>query len=152
MTATSAAPLSLIVIEDSVDDFELILRHIRTLFSDVFAQRVESAAALAEALGAREWSAVLSDHRLPGFSSHDALAIVRARTSDLPFVIVSGAIGEDAVVESMHAGADDFVMKDRLGRLGMVLTRALQNAQARVRPRKIEAAYQESEARLRAVA
>ncbi len=152
VTATSPARLSLIVIEDSADDYELILRRIGTLFPDVFAQRVESAAALVEVLGQREWSAVLSDHRLPGFSSHDALAIVRARTRDLPFVIVSGAIGEDAVVESMHAGADDFVMKDRLGRLGMVLTRALQSAEARARQRKIEAAYQESEARLRAVA
>ncbi|MEO6927676.1 MAG: ATP-binding protein, partial [Casimicrobiaceae bacterium] len=140
------------LIEDSPDDFELIMRRVRALYPDVFALRVETAAALRAAVEERTWSAVLSDHRLPGFSSHEALAIVREVTPALPFIIVSGAIGEDAVVEAMRAGADDFVMKDRLSRLEIVLKRTLETAAARRRQRETESAYQESEARLRAVA
>ena len=152
MTRAPIDPLSLIVIEDSLDDYELIVRRVRAAHPEVFAQRVDSAAALDAALADRAWSAVLSDHRLPGFGSHEALAIVRARTADLPFIIVSGAIGEDAVVEVMRAGADDFVMKDRLNRLDLVLKRALEATVARRHQRETESAYQESEARLRAVA
>ena len=152
MTRSPIDPLSLIVIEDSLDDYELIVRRVRAAHPEVFAQRVDSAAALDAALADRTWSAVLSDHRLPGFGSHEALAIVRARTADLPFIIVSGAIGEDAVVEVMRAGADDFVMKDRLNRLDLVLKRALEATAAKRRQRETESAYQESEARLRAVA
>ncbi|MEP7062827.1 MAG: ATP-binding protein [Betaproteobacteria bacterium] len=152
MTAAAHDPLALIVIEDSVDDYELMLRRLSAAHPEVFAMRVESAASLVAALAQQDWSAVLSDHRLPGFGSQDALAIVRAHSHELPFIIVSGAIGEDAVVEAMRAGADDFVMKDRLNRLELVLRRALQTAAARRRQRETESAYQESEARLRAVA
>ena len=152
MTPAVHDPLALIVIEDSADDYELIVRRVRTAHPQVLALRVESAEALEAALAERSWSAVLSDHRLPGFSSSQALKIVRSRSPDLPFVIVSGAIGEDAVVEAMRAGADDFVMKDRLQRLALVLMRALDTAAARRDQRETESAYQESEARLRAVA
>ncbi len=152
MNEPTPGPLALIVIEDSVDDYELVLRRVGPLYPHVDAVRVESAATLRAALAERAWSAVLSDHRLPGFSSHEALAIVREHSPDLPFIVVSGAIGEDAVVEVMRAGADDFVMKDRLSRLELVLSRALNAAHARSRQREIESAYHESEARLRAVA
>ena len=152
MNVPAPAPRTVVVIEDSVDDFELVERRLRTALPGANASRVDSAAALGMALAAGIPDLVLCDHRLPGFSLPEALAMVRARDPDVPFVVVSGAIGEDAAVDVMRAGVDDFVMKDRLGRLEPVLVRALDAAASRRRQRETETALQESEARLRAVA
>ena len=149
---TGPAPaLALIVIEDSVDDFDLIVARLRQGGRPVDAVRVETADALRDALASRRVDAVISDHRLPRFSSLDALAHVRAHDPELPFLIVSGAIGEEVAVEAMKAGADDYLMKDKLGRLEPALARALDRAGARRRQKAAEQALVESETRFRAL-
>src|SRR5690349_3077107 len=151
MTAVSAPPLALIVIEDSPDDYALLLARLARGERKVDAVRVETRQALDEALTSRRWDAVISDHRLPQFTSLEALAVVRAHDRELPFLIVSGAIGEEVAVEAMRAGADDYLMKDKLGRLEPALTRALEAAAARRRQRAAEQALIESELRFRAL-
>lgn len=148
----ASPPLSIIVIEDSPDDFELIIARLRAAFGEVRARRVETRAELAATLREGGWSAVLSDHRLPDFSSVEALALTRELVRDLPFIIVSGEIGEQVAVEAMHAGADDYVMKDKLGRLAPALSRALEAERLRLQRQEAEAALIESEARFRSLA
>jgi len=146
-----SAPLALIVIEDSADDYALLLARLARGGRAIDAVRVETREALSRTLDERRFDAVISDHRLPQFTSLEALAIVRAHDRDLPFLIVSGAIGEEVAVEAMRAGADDYLMKDKLGRLEPALTRALEGAAARRRQRAAEAALVESETRFRAL-
>lgn len=145
------APLTLIVVEDSEDDFDLVVSSLAKSGRRVDARRVETDASLRAALAESVPEAVISDHRLPGFSSFEALRIVRDRDQDLPFVIVSGTIGEQTAVEAMREGASDYLMKDELVRLGPALSRALDNAAARRRRREAEAALIDSEARFRAL-
>lgn len=147
----SAPALALVVIEDSVDDFDLIVARLARGGRAVAAERVDTPEALEAALARRPLDAVISDHRLPRFTSLDALAMVRARDPEVPFLIVSGAIGEEVAVEAMKAGADDYLMKDKLGRLEPALTRALERAFARRRERAAEHALVESETRFRAL-
>ena len=115
MQSSPPPPLELIVIEDSLDDYDLLLARLRAKGRRVNAVRVETGDELQRALVRGGWSAVIADHRLPGFTSLEALAIVRGSGNDLPFLIVSGAIGEEVAVEAMRAGADDYLMKDNLG-------------------------------------
>jgi two-component system, NarL family, sensor histidine kinase UhpB len=152
--AASAAPrraIALLVVEDSDDDYLLLLARLKSGGLTVTARRVETASALQEALAGARWSAVVSDHRLPRFSSIEALAMVRAHDPDMPFLIVSGAIGEEAAVEAMRAGADDYLMKDKLSRLVPALERALDTASVRRAQRDGERALAESEERFRAL-
>jgi signal transduction histidine kinase/CheY-like chemotaxis protein len=144
-------PLRLLVVEDSEDDYELLLARLRTAGHEVARSvRVETAEALREALK-HGWDAVISDHRLPQFNSAQALPIVKGSDPDMPFLIVSAAIGEEVAVESMRAGADDYVMKDRLARLAPALEQALDRSMDRKRKRLAELALKESEARFRAL-
>lgn len=141
----------LIVVEDSPEDFDLLTRRLSSAGMVAECVRVECSEALTAALTGGEWDAVLSDHRLPQFTSVEALRIVRAHDRDLPFLIVSGAIGEEVAVEAMRAGADDFVMKDNLVRLEPALTRALRNAGVRRAQHAAERSLADSEARFRAL-
>lgn len=150
--AAAAPPLSLIVIEDSIDDYDLVVARLEAAYGSVRSLRVETREALEAALRQGGWSAVLSDHRLPGFSSIEALGLTRTLAPDLPFLIVSGAIGDELAVAAMHAGASDYVMKDKLGRLAPALSRAIDAAHAQQRRREAEAALVESEARFRSLA
>lgn len=144
--------LDLIVVEDSIDDYELLLARLRAEGRSVNGTRVETAEELTRALARDGWSAVIADHYLPGFNSHEALAIVLESGRDLPFLIVSGAIGEEAAVDAMRGGADDYLMKDNLGRLNLALDRAIVAAANRRQRRAAEAAFAESEQRFRALA
>lgn len=146
-----AAPLRLVVVEDSQDDYDLLCARLhREGFAPV-ASRVETGEALEQALAAGPVDAVISDHKLPQFSSLAALAIVRARDADLPFIIVSGAIGEESAVAAMRAGANDYLLKDRLTRLAPALRTALQAAAERRAHREADASLVASEARYRAI-
>ncbi|MCZ8096965.1 MAG: response regulator, partial [Burkholderiales bacterium] len=106
---TGDTPIRLLVVEDSELDHELLLRSLRKQRLEPDAVRVEDAAALQAALASGRWDAVVSDHHLPRFSSGEALRIVRSSGHDLPFIIVSGTIGEEAAVAAMQAGADDYL-------------------------------------------
>ena len=145
-------PLELVVVEDSEDDYVLIVARLAAAGWDVRARRVETAVELQAALAERPVDAVISDHQLPRFGSMAALAQVRRFDPDLPFVLVSGAIGEDVAVAAMQAGADDYVMKDKLGRLVPGLAHAMDAAAARRSHRAAELALVQSRTELRELA
>ncbi|WP_427912007.1 histidine kinase [Ramlibacter sp. MMS24-I3-19] len=123
--------MRLLVIEDSLLDYEMLLATLALQGIDARAERVEDAAGLHAALARERWELVISDHQLPAFSSGEALAIVRAQPAPPPFIIVSGVLGEEAAVEAMRRGADDFLLKGRLARLAVAVRNALAAAQAR---------------------
>ena len=147
----SDAP-AVLVVEDSMDDFERVHARLRQSLGDVRAVRIESRDALLRALEDGAWSAVICDQRLPAMTALEALKITRARVPDMAFVVVSAATGEDTAVAALQAGADDFVMKDNLARLAPALARAIESSRTRMRHRAAESALIESEARFRSLA
>ena len=144
---SAARPLRVLVVEDSESDYELLLMLLAGANYALDAERVEDERAMQAALAKGGWDVVISDHRLPRFSAHAALATLNAYGADIPFLIVSGAIGEEVAVEAMRAGADDYLMKDNLGRLEPALDRAIEVAASRRHRRETEAALAESEER-----
>jgi PAS domain S-box-containing protein len=141
--------LRVLFVEDSEDDTLLLVRALRRGGFQVRHRRVEDAAALSAALEAEDWDLVLSDYRMPRLTGLESLRLVRARAPDLPFILVSGAIGEDLAVDAMKRGAHDYVLKDNLARLAPAVARELEEAAGRRQRRQAEAALRESEARLR---
>ncbi|TYQ26915.1 response regulator [Pseudanabaena sp. UWO310] len=123
--------LKILNIEDSEDDSLLLLRELRRGGFNVTWKRVETAEALREALARQSWDAIISDYHLPKFDASDALAIVKQNYPNLPFIVVSGKIGETAAVELMKAGAHDYLMKDGLARLAEAVRREVREAQIR---------------------
>ena len=122
--------LRTLIIEDSEDDALLLTRYLQQTYELIYV-RVDSADGLSQALHQGGWDVVLSDHSMPGFDSFAALQIVQQRGRDLPFIIVSGAIGEDLAVAAIKAGAHDYLLKSNLKRLIPAIERELQAAQAR---------------------
>jgi diguanylate cyclase (GGDEF)-like protein/PAS domain S-box-containing protein len=122
--------LRALIIEDSEDDALLLARYLQQTY-ELIHVRVYSADALSQALQQSEWDVVLSDHAMPGFDSFAALKIVQQSGRDLPFIIISGAIGEDLAVAAIKAGAHDYLLKSNLKRLISAIERELQAAQAR---------------------
>ena len=109
--------LRVLLVEDSPDDADLVLAALAREGLSVHCLRVETAAEMEKALD-QEWDAVLSDFNLPQFSGLDALQILKSRKPDIPILVVSGFIGEEAAVAMMKSGAHDVVMKDNLARFG----------------------------------
>ena len=140
--------MRLLVIEDSPLDYEMLVATLALQGVPAQAIRVEDAVGLRAALSRNSWDLVISDHHLPGFSSGEALEIVRALTAPPPFIIVSGVIGEEAAVESMRRGADDYLIKGRLARLGMAVRNAVAAAQVRRDKAVAEAQLRESQEQL----
>lgn len=130
--------LRMLIIEDFEDDALLLLRELRKSGYHVAYERVETESALRAALLKPEWDLILSDYNMPRFSTAEALSIIKESGIDVPFVIVSGAIGEENAVQLMKEGAHDYVMKDHLGRLAPVISRELQEAEERKAKRKAE--------------
>src|ERR687893_808278 len=143
-------PLRVLLVEDYEDDALLLVRELRRGGYDPDYERVETAGAMEAALDEREWDLVVSDHSMPAFSSQAALELLRGKGySDLPFIIVSGQIGEQVAVEAMKAGAQDYLMKGNLARLNSAIERELREAEVRRRRREAEAALRDSETRFR---
>jgi DNA-binding NtrC family response regulator len=117
--------LRVLIIEDSTDDAELLIRELRTGGYDPAYERVETSAALVTALNKQTWDLVLSDYSLPHLTGADALARVMERELDVPFIFISGTSGEEAAVEAMKAGAQDYVMKGNTTRLLPIVERQL---------------------------
>jgi len=149
---TEPEMLQVLLVEDSPADAKLIGQELRRLARPLAVERVETAAAMRAALQRQDWDVILSDWSLPSFSAPAALAIASELRPDVPLIIVSGTIGEEAAVDAMHAGARDYVLKDKLGRLVPVLERELLGRAARLARRQAEAALKESEARFRRLA
>jgi signal transduction histidine kinase len=131
-------PLRVLLVEDSEDDAVLLARELRRGDYAPALRRVETAAAMRAAL-ADPWDLVISDYALPQFSGLDALSLLRASGLDIPFIVVSGAIGEEVAVAAMKAGAHDYLMKDNLARLVPAIQRELREAGERRRRRLAEA-------------
>jgi signal transduction histidine kinase/DNA-binding response OmpR family regulator len=130
-------PLSVLLVEDSDDDAALVLLTLRRSGFDIESERVDTAPALSAALGRREWDIVLSDYSMPSLSGLNALTIVQESGVKCPFIVVSGAIGEETAVELMRNGAHDCIMKDKLSRLPPAVEREL--GEARMRREREEA-------------
>lgn len=123
--------LHLLLCEDDEMDAGLVIRQLEKEDFDVEWERVDTADALTNALAQRQWDIVLSDFNIPGFGGVQALAIVKRSGSDIPFILVSGAIGEETAVEMMKKGASDYLMKGNLQRLGEAVKRELEEFRVR---------------------
>ena len=141
-------PLKLLIVEDSKDDAALLLRHLSNEGYEVQATIAQTPAEMESALAEVKWDVVVSDYSMPHFSALDALAIVKESNLDIPFIIVSGVIGEDVAVEAMRVGIHDYLMKDNLTRLAPAIEREIQNAASRRTRRQTEKALRRSEANL----
>jgi PAS domain S-box-containing protein len=136
------------MLEDSVDDEDLVLRQLRKSYV-VNHIRVFSADAMREALKTREWDVILSDYSMPGFTAPDALRVLKEMNIDLPFIILSGTIGEEVAVDALKAGAHDFLVKDRTARLVPAIEREVREAATRRSHAEGQRALEVSEERFR---
>src|SRR5665213_3407770 len=123
--------LRVLLVEDSEDDALLFLRELKNNGYQVSHERVDTEAAMEEALAKGAWDLIVSDHAMPHFSSQGALALLNKKGLDIPFIIISGSIGEELAVQAMKAGASDYIMKGRLARLAPVIERELREAKVR---------------------
>jgi len=147
-----ATPLNVLIIEDSDDDAALLLRLLRRGGYDPVSETVDNMEDLIAELGRRTWEVILSDYALPKFSAQEALEIVNNSGLDLPFIIVSGAVGEDAAVAMMKAGANDYLRKDNLARLVAAIERELRDSAERRKRKLAEAQVHQYEKQLRSMA
>jgi signal transduction histidine kinase len=123
-TATDR-PLRLLLVEDSDDDAELVLRELRRGGFVPDVHRVTTRPEFKAALERSPWDAIVSDHTLPLYGGLEALADLRISGLDIPFILVSGTVGEAVAVEAMRAGAQDYVLKHDLTRLAVAIAREL---------------------------
>ncbi len=132
-----STPIRVLVLEDRVTDAELIIRELRRAGFDPQWKRVETEAAfLAELENSPEL--ILSDYAMPNFDGLRAAEVLHERKLDIPFILVSGTIGEDIAVEAMKRGATDYLIKDRTARLGAAVERALREKRLRTERRRAE--------------
>lgn len=141
-------PIRTLIIEDSPEDAKLLVNELQRGGCEVLSERVQSAGSLRTALAEQEWDLILCDYTMPDFSGLEALAIVKAAGLDVPFIYVSGTIGEEKAVETMRAGAQDYVMKDRMNRLAPAVQREMREAEERRERRRAQARIQEQAALL----
>ncbi len=144
--------LRMLIVEDSENDLLLLLRELRRGGYVLDYVRVETAVEMQAALDRQTWDIVIADYTLPRFSAPAALQLLQQQHQDLPFIIVSGTIGEETAVAAMKAGAHDYLLKDNLARLVPAVARELREAQQRLRRLEAEQALRESEERFRQLA
>ncbi|TAK34187.1 MAG: response regulator [Chloroflexota bacterium] len=125
------AALRVLIVEDSEDDALLVMRALRQAGYDPAYRRVDTREAMVAELEKGDWEVVVSDYVMPSFSGLAALSLLKERGVDLPFIVVSGKIGEETAVEAMKAGAHDCVTKDKLARLAPAIRRELSEAAER---------------------
>jgi PAS domain S-box-containing protein len=123
-----SVPLKVLILEDSEDDAEFLLRELRHGDFDPDYKLVASPKGMREALQNQTWDIILSDYYMPGFSALTALQILHDNAMRIPFVVITGATGEDIAVEAMRAGANDYLLKHNLRRLVSVVQRELKLA------------------------
>lgn len=138
-----AVTLRVLIIEDSEDDAALLVRHLRQGGYDVSFERVDEPAALEAAWNKPSWDLVISDFSMPHFSGTEALRFLRARGADVPFVFVSGTMGEETAVAALQDGAQDYLMKGNLRRLVPAVERALRESGERRQRKQLEQQVQQ---------
>ena len=144
-------PIRILVIEDSVDDAELIVLEFEKAGYEPTWERIETPETMRAALGKKEWDVIISDYSMPHFSGPDALKLMQEQGFDLPFIIISGTVGEDVAVECMKTGAHDYLLKSSLIRLVPAVERELRDAEVRRTRKQAEEALALSEQLLRNV-
>lgn len=142
-------PLRLLILEHTPDDVDLTLLALRDAGFSVTNTITANKAQFLAALRDHSFDAVLSDYRLPGWTGLDALKEMRAAGIDTPFLLVTGTLGEEAAVECMKQGVNDYILKDHLSRLPVALQRAIQEKALRDEAARSSAALKQSEARVR---
>lgn len=138
MDDTAPTPLRVLFVEDSEDDAQLVLRLLRKEGFAPSFRRVEQDQALQQALREEPWDLVICDYSMPTFSAPEALATFKQFHFDIPFIVVSGKVGEETAVQTMKAGAHDYVMKQNLTRLVPAIRREIREAQDRAARRRAE--------------
>jgi len=134
--------MQILIVEDSVSDALLLLAELERKGYTVVHQRVDTREGFLEALQTHSWDAIIADYVLPNFSGPEALQLLRERDSVMPFIMVSGVVGEDSAVQVMKAGANDYILKANLSRLVPALEREWDAAQNRRLQKRAEAAMQ----------
>jgi signal transduction histidine kinase len=147
--AKTSSPLRALILEDSDDDVLLLVTHLRRSGFELTYRRADSAAGCERALAEEPWDIVFADYQMPQFTALDALKVLHRRRIDIPFIIVSGSIGESAAVEAMRAGAHDFFLKGNLTRLASAVERERNEAEVRRERREAIKELRESQERLR---
>ena len=130
--------LRALIVEDSEADAQLLMRQLMKAGYDVASTRIETAEEMRRVLDAETWDLIIADYSLPRFNAVEALALVREKGIDVPFIILSGTIGEVTAVEAMRAGAHDYIMKGNSARLIPAIERELREAGERAARRKNE--------------
>jgi DNA-binding NtrC family response regulator len=143
-------PLRVLLIEDNPDDATLMELALTRGGYTPSIVRVDSAVAMSDALDREPWDLIVSDYNMPSFDAPAALSLLQAHDLDIPFIIVSGTVGEHAAVTSMKAGAHDYLNKNNLKRLGPAVGRELTEARRRAEHRAAQKELRESQARFRA--
>lgn len=143
--------VQVLLVEDSERDAQATVRQLERAGFQVQFQRVQSADAFSDALAEGRWELVLCDHTLPKFNGTEALRIFRKSALDIPFIMVSGTLGEEAAVSSMREGASDYVLKGNLTRLAPAVERELSEARIRHQRRLAEESLRDNASHLRAV-
>ena len=133
-------PIRVLVIEDSEHDALLTIEALRWDGYEPEFEQVQSALEMRAAISGKMWDVILCDYSMPGFDALAALKLLREANVDVPLIIVSGSIGEETTVNLMKHGATDYLMKDRLTRLGAAVAHALDETRARKEQRQTLAA------------
>ena len=148
---SASSPLNILVVEDSELDYELLLAMLAREGMHPRTTRVEDEAGMRDAFAAGRVDAVITDHNLPRFDSFASLKVAKSIDADMPVIVLSGEMSEDLAVATLHAGADDFVLKTRMFRIAAALQQSLRAAAARREARTAVAALAQSEAKLHAL-
>jgi PAS domain S-box-containing protein/putative nucleotidyltransferase with HDIG domain len=143
--------LRVLMIEDSEDDAQLLIRDLKKGGYNPLYERVETAAAMKKALQEKQWDIILCDYNMPQFNAPSAIAVLKEANIDIPLLIVSGAIGEETAVECMLSGAQDFIMKGNLSRLCPAIARELKEAEVKFQREAALKSLRESEERYKAL-
>jgi signal transduction histidine kinase len=130
-------PLAVLLVEDSEDDAELTRRELTEGGYELTTERVDTPEDMSVALERRSWDVIVSDYSMPRFSAPGALALLQRRGLDVPFIIVSGTVGDEVAVAAMKAGAHDFIVKGKLARFLPALARELREVKVRIEQKRM---------------
>jgi len=129
--------IRVLIVEDSEDDAYHVERQLRRQGFSPTCERVQTAPEMRDALARESWDLIISDYLLPEFNALGAMKVYEDSGLDVPFIVISGSIGEDVAVEAMRHGVHDYMMKDSLARLGVTVERELKEAENRKSRRKL---------------
>lgn len=138
LTGPALGALRILLVEDSPEDAELMSEQMLDAGLEARFERVESEAELRQALAAFQPDIVLSDLSMPGFSGDDALRIVRETSPEIPFIFVSGTMGEENAVAALQKGANDYIIKHQPARLPSAVARAIRDARNAIERARVE--------------